>query len=438
MKNAFFIFLFFVFTGTFVSAGEILSLQESIDIGIKNNLLIKIDEARLRQVEMEKQEVYSYFFPRVSSSFTYTRLDEAQKMGFALPPELGIPPMSFEVTDANLYTLGFGLLQPLYTGGKIKSSYAKAEENIKRTIFEQNITAQDLVLEIKKGYFNILKAQKMLLAALSLKKTTEEHMRVAQASFNEGLVTRIDILKTEVFLVNTDKQILEAQNAIDLAKSAFSFLLNRPLSEDFEVKDILEEQKDTKALAYWTQLAYEQRPEIKRLESISKIYAHDINIEKSGLKPQISFFSNYELDRGSQGAIDEWQDSWNIGIAIGFDIWNKGETRYRVKKAENKKQEIDRQYELQVKSIELEIKNAYINLLFAQKEIETAKKTQEKAKENLRIANTLYKEGMATTTDVLDAQTDLTSAENDYYQALYNYQTAYGVLEKAAGKPINR
>ncbi|MEK7274845.1 MAG: TolC family protein [Candidatus Desantisbacteria bacterium] len=55
------------------------------------------------------------------------------------------------------------------------------------------------------------------------------------------------------------------------------------------------------------------------------------------------------------------------------------------------------------------------------------------AEENLRISGEMYKEGVATTTDVLDSQTLLTQTKTNYYQALYDYHLAQAKLQKAIG-----
>ena len=94
---------------------------------------------------------------------------------------------------------------------------------------------------------------------------------------------------------------------------------------------------------------------------------------------------------------------------------------------------MEKQLEIVKKSIELEVKNAYLNLLSAEKKIDETKKQVEAAEENLRVANLLYKEGMATTTDVIDAITSLTEAKNNYYISIYEYKIAYFQLEKATG-----
>jgi len=424
MKRAIFPALCFLLANT-VFAGEMLTLEESIKTALSNNLQVTASSERVKQAEYAKQEAYTYFLPRIGSSFTYTRLNEAQSM------DMGGG--SIDITDANLYDFALTLAQPLYTGGKLRAAYAQAGENVRKTGFDRDEVIQNLAIEVKKSYFSILKAKTGLQTANGLKEMAWDHLKTAEAFFNEGMVTKADVLKTEVFLADAEQQILKAGNALALSKAGCSFLLNSPLSEDFEVEDVLERLKEKKALEDWTNLSFQNRPELKGLESAAKIYGYNVELEKSRYSPQIALFSSWLLNRGSQAPVDEWADSWNAGVVLEFDIWNWGETKYKVERARHQKKEIDAQLALLQKAIELEVKAAYLNMETADRQIETSKKSVEKAEESLRMADILYREGMGTTTDVLGAQTDLTSAKNSYYQALYDYQLAYAQLEKAAG-----
>jgi len=419
-----FLFLCLSFTVS-VFAGETLTIEKSIEIAISNNLQVKAVEEKIKQADYSKKEAYTYLLPRLSSTFTYTRLNEAGVIDFS--------GTSSPVTDADLYNLGFALSQPLYTGGRLSALYEQAKENLKETGFEKDTVIQNLILDVKKGYFSILKAKKSVQTVNSLKEMAEEHLKTAKSLFEEGVVTKMDVLKTEVFLADAEQQILQAENALALARSGFSFLLNLPLSSDIDVEDVPERERRRNTIEYWTALACEQRPELKELESVARIYGYNIEVEKSGYRPQVALFANYLWDRGTQNAVGEWVDSWNLGIALELDIWNWGETGYRVQKASHQKEEIEKQYALLHRSIELEVKDSYLNLETSGKQIVSSKKSLEKAEENLRVTRILYKEGMATTTDVLDAQSGLATARNSYYQAQYDYHIAYAELKKSSG-----
>ncbi len=424
MKKIVFIFLF---TTSLLFAEEILSLEDSIKIAIDNNLKIKISQARIDQANYQKEVTKTNFLPKLSSSFNYTYLGDNKPISFnPLFP-------SFKVTDDNLYTVSFKVTQPVFTGWKIETAYQVAKESFEKTKIDYETEIQNLVLDVKKAYFNVLKAQRLLETSLKYRESLQNHLKDARKMFEMGLVTKLDILKTEVALKDAETKITESENFLNLARSNFNFVLNRPLDYNFIIQDILEQQEVENDYQWWLTTAMKQRSEIKSFEKVLLIYDKNIKIEKSNLYPQVYFFFNYNIERGTQTSRNDWNDNWNTGISLSYDIWNWGETQKKIKKAEKSKQEIEKQFELVKNSIEIEVKNAYLNFLSTKKKIEQAKKQIESAKENLRVARLLYNEGMATTTDVIDATTTLIQANNSFFNYLYEYQISCAELEKAAG-----
>jgi len=82
----------------------------------------------------------------------------------------------------------------------------------------------------------------------------------------------------------------------------------------------------------------------------------------------------------------------------------------------------------------LEVKKAFLKTIETEKNIATAEKAIEQAKENLRINQERYKEQVATTTDVLDAQTLLSRTMTNYYNALYDLKISKAALVRAMGQ----
>ena len=82
------------------------------------------------------------------------------------------------------------------------------------------------------------------------------------------------------------------------------------------------------------------------------------------------------------------------------------------------------------------VKKAYLRTQEVEKAIITVKKAIEQAKENFRINQERYKEQMATSTDVLDAQTLLSKTMTNYYNALYAYKISKATLYRAMGREI--
>lgn len=421
------IFLFFPISFIFCEEIKYLNLEESIKIAIENNLNVKVGEEKVIQSEIEKKDAFTLFLPKIFSSFSLTRLDEPNLIEI---PSAGI---SFEATKQYLYNGAITFSQPLFTGGKLFYTYKQSEESLKKTNYEYQKLIQDICFNVKETYFSILKIEKSLEVAKELKKQAQEHLKDANLLFKNGLVTKLDILKTEVFLAEVEQKIIEVENALSVATTNFNFLLNQPISTRIQLEDILEEGKTEFSFDEWKELAFKNRPELKIYETLLKISDFNINLAKSDYFPQISLLANYQNEKGTQSSLEEWRESWNAVIALELNIWNWGSTKNKIEKNKLQKSQLEKEYQLLKNSIELDVKNNFLNVKSAEEKIKTAKKQIEEAEENLRLTNLLYKEGMTTTTEVLDAQTSLSQAKNNYFQALYEYKIAYSQLEKASG-----
>ncbi|RKY31300.1 MAG: hypothetical protein DRP67_02820 [Candidatus Omnitrophota bacterium] len=423
-----FLLFFFIFFSLTIFPDNLLTLPDAIRIAVKNNLGVKIAEEKIKQAYYQKKEAKTYFFPQITSSFNYTHLGKNEGMTI---PGTPFPPIKF--TEDDIYTFTFSLNQPIFTGGRIKTAYEISKENFENSKIQYALEVQNLIFNVKKAYFSILKAEKFLNTAKKYKELLEKHLKDAKKLFTAGIVTKLDILKTEVAVKQAETGIIEAKNFVKIAKSNLNFILNNPIDKEFEVEDVFEIKEDRKDYEYWRDIALKNRPEIKSMERVLSICEKKIKLEKSNLYPQIYFFTNYNIEKGKQTSFGKWDKNWNTGIFLSFNIWDWGRIKDRIKEAESEKKQIEKQLEIVKKAIELEVKNCYLNLLSAEKKLEKNRKQIEKAEENLRVANLLYKEGMATSTDVIGATTSLIEAKNNYYTSIYEYKIAYSQLEKATG-----
>ena len=107
------------------NAEEALTLEQSIEIAFRNNIRINIGEEKILQSEYLEKEAGTSFLPRLSSSFNYTRIQEAQEVSFGPFPPLMPDPVSYKVADENIYSAVLTLSQPVFTGGRITSLYRR-------------------------------------------------------------------------------------------------------------------------------------------------------------------------------------------------------------------------------------------------------------------------------------------------------------------------
>ncbi len=408
-------------TGT-LSASDRLSLDEALRIALQNNRQIHWAEQNVIAAKARKEQSFTSFLPRLSSSSTITHLDKKTEM------------MGLTMTDKRLYDLNLNISQPLFAGGRLISLYRQAKEGVIVAEEESRQTKINLISDVKCGYYNVLKSEKLVGVSKEAVNQIEEHLKMVKNLYNVGMAPRVDVLKTEVQLAHIKQDLIEAENMLALSKSSFNNLLNRDLDAPVELIDIITYQKKEISLKNSIQKALQQRPESKIQEANLKVASEGIKIAKSGYFPSVSLVTNYDREKGSRIPVNEWDESWNAVLVFDIDIWNWKRTSQKVKESGAILSQTEDLLSLLKDSIQLEVKSAFLNLKSAEKKIKVTEIAVSQAEENFRMTELRFKEGMATNTDVLDSQTFLSQARTDYYSSLYGYLEAEANLRQSMGE----
>jgi len=162
----------------------------------------------------------------------------------------------------------------------------------------------------------------------------------------------------------------------------------------------------------------------------------EVQLARSEYFPTLGLSFNYERvgdNPGVSGSQFEDEDSWNIMATARWTFWQWGKKRQLVREKETKLVQAD-DARVQVEdNISLEVRDAYLRLREARDKIGVAEVAIEQAEENFRMNQERFKEQVATSTDVLDAQTLLTQARTNYFNALSDYNIAWARLDRSMG-----
>ncbi|HDR16169.1 MAG TPA: TolC family protein, partial [Desulfobacteraceae bacterium] len=183
-------------------------------------------------------------------------------------------------------------------------------------------------------------------------------------------------------------------------------------------------------------IAKENRPELKVAALKAEQASKAVWMARSELFPSLSLVGHYARF-GDEASVSgsEYQDakSWYVMAMASWNFWEWGKTKFRVDASKARENQAIEAAKETNDLITLEIKNAYLQLKEAQSQIVVSEKVIEQAEENFRIAEERYKERVATSTEVLDAQTLLTRARSQYVNALGDYNINYAKLQRAMG-----
>ncbi len=435
VKN-YLLYIFFIIIGYlavfpwFSEAGEsaeIFTLQQTIEEAIKANIGLKSSQEEVKAALSTKKYQRTNFFPTLSATYQYKHNYEERSNQY-----FGI------TTPRNEYSLVTSFNQPLFTGFSLLNRYKIASAGLNVAKINKKLIRQAVVFEAKKVYFSFLKMQKLMRISSKAVTQLEAHEKVAKNFYEVGMTPLNDLLKAQVELANARQDLIIAQNNLEIAKSNFNILLRRHINASVELHDVFDYVSFEKGIDYCLETAMQNRLEPKAAVLETEISEKELKLSKKDYYPSISLQGNYynsgtEADLNGDNGISD-PDSWDVLAVATWNFWEWGKTCYGVKEKMSRLAQT-RYHKTEINdNIRLEVKQAYLKTNEAEKNIITVKKAVEQAKENFRISEERYKEQMATSTDVLDAQTLLSRTMTNYYSALYDFKIAKAYLYWAMGQ----
>jgi outer membrane protein len=415
-----------------------LTIEESIQLGLKNSKNLKISKSKLLGAEAKITETTSQLLPRLSFNAGYTRLSDVPPFEVKLP----IFPAPIKIEDVVLdnYALKVSLQQPLFTGFRLLSLKSASEKNRDAAVSDYDKDANEEAFNIINAFWNYFKAQKLKDYLDENLKQEDAHLTDTKNFLANDLVTKNDLLKLEVQFASLKLKQIEAENSLNISRALFNKVLGLPISDQTEIEGN-EPKLGITAFNYDSLLSSAMQTRLELIAMDYRLQAGNENVSAaaSGWYPAIFLFSDYYYNRPNQRimpTLDKFKDSWDAGVTLSWDIWNWGYNSSQVEQARQNLNQLNTNKELLKESIEVEVYNNFMALNAAQNKIEVARTGLAQADENYRGIQEKYNVQYATSTDLIDAETSRLQSQTDLINSLVDYETALARLLKSAGKKI--
>jgi outer membrane protein TolC len=431
--------MFILFASSLFAQERVLTLQESLEIGLKNSKDLKISQSRVNYSDAKLSEINSQFLPQFKLFGNYTRLsDNIPAFEFTSP----FFPNAIRVSEPlyNNYTFKLGFTQPLFTGFKLLSSRSAAKYNLQASESDYSKEQNEVAFNIYNAYWNYYKAEEVRNVIAQTLQQIENHLRDTRNFYEQGLVSNNDLLKLEVQYSNTQLMLIEAENNLKIAKIAF----NKELGIDLDAQTKVAATEKSMSLVNYDlseiiNEAINNRYELKSLAYRVEGSKEGITAAKSSLFPSVYLSGNYYYSNPNprfQPAKDEFNYNWDVGVTLSWDVWNWGLTSSQVSQAEQTKIQLETNYDQLKENIRMEVHSNYLNLLKTEEKVKVNKIALEQALENYRITAEKYNLQLVSSTDLIDAETLKLQAETNLKAAEVDYQISKVRLEKSLGRRI--
>jgi len=343
------------------------------------------------------------------------------------------PNVAVPISQDKFATYGIRATQMLYDFGKTSSSINAAQYGLQAREIEthhaKNRSSFDFIL----AYLDLLEAEKLLQVSTDEVKNYEAHKKDTEAKYSAGVITRNEVLQSDVMLADSRQRFLTVENLRSYRASKINSLLMRPLNDAVQAVEVNASPASGITLEdAWTFAAAEST-EIRDLNARIGAKEESVKAVRAEYLPTVYLSGGYEY---LENEYMVHQDNWTVIAGVNINLFSGGasDSKVRIGKSEAAGLRLVREKVLD--GLRLEIKGAYLELQSSMQKIEVTKTAVAQAEENLRLQKIRYKEGVGTTTEVLDAVTLLTAAGSNSWKALYSLKRAEAGLLYAMGRDL--
>jgi len=434
MKNRLKLLIAFSLVGLQLTAQEKrpITLNEAIDLGIKNSKQLKNSQAKIEEATAALKEALNNQLPDAKLSGSYLWLSSANvDMKIKGNGGSGGGSSSFPTVSKAGYAIANASV-PVFAGGRIRYGIEASRFLEEATRLDADNNKEEVIQNTVEAFVNLYKAK----ASVSLvqENLAEAQQRVKDFSNLEknGLLARNDLLSAQLQASNFELGLLDAENNWKLANVSMNILLGLP--EKLELvpdSSMVDQNFSVKALDDYLQTAYTNRTDLAAMDLRKKASESSIKSSKGEYYPSLAVTGGYIA--ADIPEVISITNALNIGVGVSYNIGSLWKTKAKVQQAEARVKQAEIGESQLNDNIRLDVNHAYLNFLSSQKKIEVYEKAVEQAVENYRIVKNKYDNSLATTTDLLDANTKQLLERMNFIFAKADAVVAYNKLLQAAG-----
>lgn len=388
-----------------------LTRRQAIATALMANPQLEVAREQTAQVRAQRVEGMALPDPAVSASLD----DQTRFLG---------------LNTAQSKNVSIGFVIPFPDKIRLQSSIGTA--NVNSSLAQYRLLQQQIAAAAGQSYDGVLLAEQHRRDLQQADSLSRDFLRKTEARFNAGTVPRLDVIKAQVDVAQSENDLIANARDVANARSALNRILGRPLGSSIVLVDTLAVPPALPDLDAVEQTALRVRPELTDLAAQQR--AARLNsqlVREQSILPDITL-SAYRDFKNDQGTL------YSAGLAFPIPLFFWQHTSGNFAETHHRELELAAAYRDARAAVGQDVRTSYATADAAQRQVVYIRdQLLPSAREAYRVATVSYGLGGLSALDVLDARRSLLDAENQYAEALAAANSARADLERAAGAPLS-
>jgi outer membrane protein len=416
-------------------SGESLTLEQAIDLAIRNNRSIKIAQLAMDRSDEEISAAKTYRLPLlhaytlVSGNLARNEL-QVQNPAASIFPGLGSF-FTLNVERRPTAIFATSVIEPLSQQYRIGLRIKQA--SLSRNVAQAKLRLQreETIDQVKKAYYAILQTKSALSSVREAVKFYKEMNKVTGDYLTQQVVLKADLLVVQTRLARAEYEELDLSNRLATQKEQLNNLFGRDVSTLFEAAGVPDFSPFETDLTAARKIALERRPEVQEARLGVEQATLERRIKKSEYIPDVSAGFTYLTARNFDPAIPK--NFANLGIVVSWEFFDWGRKKHQLAAIDMTIEQARAGLRETENLVRIEVGEKFRKLRLSGQALCVAKLEQDSARENLRVSAGKYRFQTVMLSEVLQSQASLAEASHKYQQALLEFWTAKAEFEKALG-----
>jgi outer membrane protein TolC len=325
---------------------------------------------------------------------------------------------------------------------RISQGYSAASHSEKSKRIELEAEGLQAAADAKIAYYNWLRARGSVVVTKQAVDQSRSHVDDANKTFAVGLISKADVLRLEAQLAGAQQTQAETEALSLLTEEQLRILLQIPAGEGLSIgADVMHEPVDpvTETMSALQDQAMARRLEIRALDETEMSLKETVSIARAGYLPRLDAFADATMANPNQRiapAKDQFDGTWDAGVRLSWTLNDALSASGATAEAKARVAGLAEQKGLLRDGLRLEVTSAYADMTKSVATIEASERQLTASEESLRVRNELFKNGKATSVELVDAEAEVTRARLGRLNARIGLAVARVRLDHATGRDV--
>ena len=422
IKKIFFIFCFPSLCG---SAQEMLTLNQAIEIALKNNHSVLIAKSQSNIAANNTTPGNAGMLPQINLNASGNTSVNNTQQRFSTGVEIDKP-------NVKSTTIAYGpsLTWTLFDGMKMFITYDKLKEQQSMSELGLKIEIENTIVKVITSYCDLIRQKQLIQAARQANFIYEEKEKLAQERFKVGLASQLEVMQAKLDVNMQNTQRIQLQTGLQNSKSNLNQLLARRADVDFDATDSLILTYDAK-YEDMINLIEKQNNALLFSQKNIKIFDYSLRELKTQRSPIVGINLNYNFSRSQNQAgliLLNQNKGFNAGFTATWNLFNGFELNRQIKNSTIQVLISKYEYDVNKMQVQTNLITTFRNYEQAKTILKLEEENMKMVEQTIKIALEAFRIGKISSLELKDVQKSFDDVQVRVINARYDAKIAEAQL----------